>query len=213
MIVRINQFDAANAEPYSGWEDDSPRGPIRCALPEGTGAFEILILESDERQQQLAPSFRQGQLRRLLPDVMASLREPADQIVLRLDGPMVAGELLAAFRHLTDPSGHGRFATSSMQRFDEQAGAPPVIGSLRIHVPVPRLHLVLDDAELGLQRAVRLRAFAVPDPLVNPLLDIDDLDDERWPEILAQARFVLGTVRSMQAIQILTNKLTAEQTR
>ena len=66
MIVRINQFDAANAKPYSGWDNGSFRGPIACELPSGTNAFEVLILESDERQQKLAPSFRQGQLRKLL---------------------------------------------------------------------------------------------------------------------------------------------------
>jgi hypothetical protein len=213
MIVRINQFDAANAEPYSGWDDDSLRGPIACELPAGTNAFEILILESDERQQKLAPSFRQGQLRRLLPDILAALREPAEEIVLRLDGPMIAGELLAAFVHLTDARGHGRFAISPVQRFDDLAATPPAVGSVRVHVPVPRLHMVLDDESLGLHRNVRLRAFAVPEPVVNPLLDIDELDDERWPEILAAARFVLGSVRSMQSLQILTHKLSADQTR
>jgi hypothetical protein len=213
MIVRINQFDAANAEPYSGWDNDSPRGPIACNLPVGTNAFEVLILESDERQQKLAPSFRQGQLRKLLPDILAALRDPAEEIVLRFDGPMIAGELIAAFAHLTDASGHGRFAISSVQKYEDRAETPPAIGSVRIHVPVPRLATILDDESLGLQRNVRLRAFAVPGTIVNPLLDIDDLDDERWPEVLAGARFVLGTVRSMQSVHILTHKLSSEQAR
>jgi len=213
MIVRINQFDAANAEPYSGWENESLRGPITSNLPAGANAFEILILESDERQQTLAPSFRQGQLRKLLPDILAALRDPADEVVLRLDGPMLAGELLAAFAHLTDAGGHGRFAISPAHRYEDLTTTPPAIGSVRIHAPVPRLPAILDDDALGLQRNVRLRAFALPEALVNPLLDVDELNDERWPEILAGARYVLGNVRSMQSLHILTHKLSADQTR
>ena len=36
------------------------------------------------------------------------------------------------------------------------------------------------DPELGLHRDVRLRTFVVSEPVVNPLLDIDTLDDPRW---------------------------------
>ena len=64
-----------------------------------------------------------------------------------------------------------------------------------------------------MHRNVRLRAFAVRETTVNPLLDIDELDDERWPEILAQTGFVLGSVKSLQALQILTHKMAPEQMR
>src|SRR5204862_250288 len=70
MIVRINQFDPANAEPYSGWEPDEIRGPMQFDWPAATHAFELLILENDERQQMLPLAFRQAQLRQLLPDVV-----------------------------------------------------------------------------------------------------------------------------------------------
>src|SRR5207248_1009489 len=133
-------------------------------------------------------------------------------IVLRLDGPLCAGELLAAFKHLTDPRGHGRFAISSAQKF-EIAPSPPAVSSVRIHVPVPQLQTILQDTELGLHRNVRLRAFAVRESVVSPLLDIDDLDDERWPEILAQTGFVLGSVKSLQALQILTHRMAPDQMR
>jgi len=43
------------------------RGAILYDWPDDTHAFEVLILESDERQRQLAATFRQAQLRRLLP--------------------------------------------------------------------------------------------------------------------------------------------------
>ena len=96
MIVRINQFDAANAERYGGWVPDL-LGPITCPMPPGTCALELLILESDEKQQQLGAHFRQIQIRQLLPDVLSALREPDQEIVIRLDGPLKPDELLPAF--------------------------------------------------------------------------------------------------------------------
>jgi hypothetical protein len=60
--------------------------------------------------------------------------------------------------------------------------------------------------DLGLERNVRLRLFGVPEALVNPLLDIDDLDDERWAEILPRAGVMVGTVRTLQAIHLLTGR-------
>ena len=147
MIVRINQFDAGDAERCAGWSADDLRGPIGCPLPPGTTALEALILESDEKQQKLPASFRQAQLRQLAPDILAALREPTEEIVLRFDGPLIAGELLAAFRHLTDSHGHGRFAISPVQKFE--AAEPPAIGSVRIHVPAPQLRTIIDDPELA----------------------------------------------------------------
>jgi hypothetical protein len=211
MIVRINQFDPANAEPYTGWEADAVRGPIEYEWPTDTNAFELLILETDEHGHKLAPAFRQGQLRQLMPDVIAALRDPAEEIVVRLDGPIAPHELLGALPHLTDVRGHGRFAMSAVQKFD--AAGPQAMGSVRLYVPMPRLPGLCSDLELGLHRNVRMRAFSVREPLVNPLLDIDDLADERWREILPQVGFVLGTVRTLQAIHILTRRYTPQDTR
>src|SRR3954451_10980232 len=135
MIVRINQFDPANAEPYSGWEPDEIRGPMQFDWPAATHAFELLILENDERQQMLPLAFRQAQLRQLLPDVVQALLEPGEQIVARIDGPLIAGELLTAFRHLTDADGTGRFGIAPVQKLD--ASPKPALGSVRIHLPPP----------------------------------------------------------------------------
>src|SRR3954451_2807458 len=130
MIVRINQFDPANAEPYSGWEPDEFRGPLVFEWPAATHAFELLILENDERQQMLPLTFRQAQLRQLLPDVVQALLEPDEQIVARIDGPLLANELLAAFRYLTDADGAGRFGIAPVQKLDARP-APPGLGSVR----------------------------------------------------------------------------------
>ena len=83
---------------------------------------------------------------------------------------------------------------------------------MRIDVPA-QLPRICGDMALGLDRSVRLRAFGVREPLVNPLLDIDDLNDERWPEILQQTAFIVSSVRSLQAVHILSHKLSPEQVR
>jgi hypothetical protein len=211
MIVRINQFDPANAEPYSGWEPDEVRGPIRYEWPTDAHAFELLILENDERQQPLAMSFRQAQLRQLLPDVVAALLEPEEQIVARIDGPLSAEELLAAFSYLTEADGTGRFGIAPVQKLDPISSS--VHGSVRIHFNMPRLKALCADTQLGLERGVRMRLVAMSEALVNPLLDIDHLDDERWGEILPQAGFVIGNVKTLQAIHVLTTRATPAQIR
>jgi hypothetical protein len=211
MIVRINQFDPANAEPYSGWGDDGLRGPIVYEWPEETHGFEVLILESDERQRQLAPTFRQSQLRRLLPEILASLTEPGEQIVARLDGPLAEGELLGAMKHIVDAQGHGRFACSSTQKLRHDA-APP-IASLRLHLALHRLAALCMDPAAGLDSAVRLRLFVVPEPLVNDLLEIDELDDERWQNILSSAGLVMGTMRQLQSIYLLSRRVDSSEAR
>jgi hypothetical protein len=211
MIVRINQFDPANAEPYSGWGDDGLRGAIVYEWPEETHAFEVLVLENDERQRQLAPAFRQSQLRRLLPEILASLTEPGEQIVARLDGPLAEGELLGAMKHIVDAQGHGRFASSSTQKLVHDA-APP-IASLRLHLALPRLASLCKDPAAGLDSAVRLRLFVLPEALVNNVLEIDELDDERWPNILSRAGLVMGTMRQLQSIYLLTRRVDSSEAR
>jgi hypothetical protein len=211
MIVRINQFDPANAEPYSGWGDDGLRGAIFYNWPEDTHAFEVLILESDERQRQLAPSFRQTQLRRLLPEVLAALAEPGEQLVARLDGPLAAGELLGAAKHLADAQGQGQFAFSGASRLAHDA--PPPIASLRIHLTFQRLAALCMDSGAGLDGTVRLRLFLVPEMLVNLALEVNDLDDERWGQILSSAGVVMGSMRSMQSIYLMTRRFDSTQAR
>jgi hypothetical protein len=211
MIVRINQFEPANAEPYSGWGDDGLRGAILYDWPDDTHAFEVLILESDERQRQLAASFRQTQLRRLLPEVLAALAEPGEQIVARLDGPLATNELLGAMKHLSDTNGQGRFAVSGCQRL--QHDAPPPIASIRMHLSFQRLAILCMDPNAGLDSDVRLRVFLLPEAQVNDALEANELDDERWPGILSGAGIVLGTMRSMQSIYLMTRRLDSTQAR
>jgi hypothetical protein len=167
----------------------------------------VLILEQDEARRPLAESFRQQQLRQLIPQAIAALREPGDEVVVRLDGPLAERELLPVFRHLTDPDGRGRYAISAAAKLT--AEPEEVISGVRIQPTDLALHMLCGDAALGLERSVRLRAFGVPPEAAAMLLEVDALDDERWPDLLGQAAFVLSTVPTLRALHILTARFDA----
>jgi hypothetical protein len=63
------------------------------------------------------------------------------------------------------------------------------------------------DENIGLSRSVRLRAMAVPEELVAPLLDVAATDDERWQEILPHSPFLLSTTPQLRSLRILSSKL------
>jgi hypothetical protein len=211
MIVRINQFDPAGAEALTGWETHGPAGGIDHAWPAGTHAYELLILEEDEKRNALDAAFRQGQIRRLIPELILALCESRQRIILRFDGPLVEGELLGAFYHLSDLHGMGRFALSEAQKLDEDPR--PSLGSARIAPSPHRLGRILGDERIGLERRTRLRAFCLGEELVNPLLDASATDDERWGELLESCDFVLSTVRGLQSVQIISARISPNEAR
>lgn len=204
MIVRINQFDVHHAEHQSGWDSDGPGGPIACAWPDDAFAYEILILESDEQKQPLARGFRQMQLRQLIPDVLEGFREDGEEIVARLDGPAVDGELADAFKYLAEQDGYGRFAFPGVQKLEAEAD-PPVL-SVRFHAQPRRLAAMCADLNVGLDRSVRLRALALPPEMVNSFLDVERPDDERWERILSRAGVMMSTTRGLNALQLITRR-------
>jgi len=207
MIVRINQFDAPRPEAESGWPSDGRLGPLLAPWPEGTKAYEILILEQDEQRRPLSDSFRQQQLRQLIPQAVAALRQPGEEMVVRLDGPLADRELLPAYRRLTDASGQGRFAVSAVSKLDP---APSdVIAAVRIAPSGEGLQSLCADSALGLERSVRMRVLSVPETLVNVVIDIDSPDDERWADVLNRTGFVLSTVHGMLALHVLTARFDA----
>ena len=210
MIVRINQLDATRAESDSGWPSGGPTGPLRGgggARAGGARVFELLILDWDEQGRPLSDAFRQAQLRQMLPQAIAALREPGEEVVLRLDGPLADGELLAAFRWLTDSDGRGRFALSAAQKLDP--GPQEVHCAVRVH-PSPRLLAsICGDMALGLERSVRLRAVCVPEGQVSAVLAVAAPDDARWDEIVPRAGFVLGSTRGLRSFQITTARFDA----
>src|SRR5438552_2874714 len=102
MILRIQEFDAIDAERLAGWDQAdavaaAAVGPIRAPLPAGTNAFELSVLETDEQQQPVTPEQRRAHVRTLAGSAAEALRGEGDSLIARLDGPVAAGELLAAF--------------------------------------------------------------------------------------------------------------------
>src|SRR5687767_5957320 len=109
MIVRINQLEVGRVEQEAGWASGGVLGPVRYDWPADARSYEVLILDRDEQSRPLAEKFRQGQMRQLIPQAVAALREPGEEVVVRLDGLFAEGELLPALSHLTAPDGQGRF--------------------------------------------------------------------------------------------------------
>lgn len=209
MIVRINQLDVRRAENEADWASQGMLGPLWYTWPADTRVFEFLILDRDEQEQSLDDQFRQKQLRMALPHVITAMREAGEEVVIRLDGPLTADEMLPALAHLTEPDLTGRFCISPAAKLDP---APvEIIGSVRIQPSPQTCSEICLDPSLGLHRSVRLRAFGVPEEWVEPLLTTHETEDQRWREILPNAGFVLSTTRGLRALQLMTRRLDAAE--
>jgi hypothetical protein len=204
MIVRINQIDAETAERAGGWDAQGPRAEVKYVWPASAFVYQILVMEQDEHGQQLESGFVQTQLRRLIPHVMASLSSAEDQVVLRLDGAIADAELLGAMAYVVDPIECRKFAMSAVQRL--WANGRPAIGSVRLAPTYQHLSTLCSDLRVGLEHTVRLRALALPEQLVDPMLDTSDVDDERWRDILPRGTFMLSTSRGLTSLLIWTER-------
>ena len=210
MIVRINQLPVAQAEAEA-WPGGggSLRGAIAYPWLPDTRAFEVLVLDRDEQQRPLAEAFRRAQVRQLIPQVVAAMRERGEEVVVRLDGPVSPRELLPALCHLTDAAGNGRFMVSELAKLDPKP--QEMMASVRLQPSDAALAALCADEELGLERSVRLRLFGVPEPLVNSLIDIHFVGDGRWPEVLDGAGFVINVSRDLRGLYVLTRRLEAAE--
>jgi hypothetical protein len=209
MVVRINKLELTQPAIAEGWPQNEHTGPIRYHWPAGTNLFEVMILEQDESRRPLNGTFRQQQLRKLIPAAVEAVREMSDHIVVRLDGQMAKGELLPAVSRLAAGDELFRYAMSPVRRIDPHAGR--VNAGIRALMTGRQLTALCGDHSLGLERSVRLRLFAVPEDLVGPLLDVDTVEDERWAEILPRTGFLLTTTPALTSLQILTPRLDANQ--
>jgi len=201
MIVRINQLDLDYPPDQAGWPPSERAGSLRYDWPRETLGYDVLILEQDESHRKLDEEFRRQQLRKLIPNAIAAIKTDDERIIVRLDGPVARGELVAGFDRVMKFDEPTRYAFSSVRNLEVES---PAMGSLRVAASPNLLALLAGDVNLGLDRSVRLRAFAVPEECVDPLLDIDSVEDDRWTQILARSGFVLGTTRGLRSLQILT---------
>ena len=177
MIVRINQISPGTAEPIAGWGYGDSRSPLDYAWPVDTRSYQVVVLDHDENGKPLESVFRRKQFRQLIPQVLSALTEPNYRVVIRLDGLLHEQELLPALSYVSDWNGCERFRLSPASKLE--AKPDPVVGSVRLLLSPLHLLSLCSDSELGLERSVRLRAICVPEELVNPLLDVCDVDDER----------------------------------
>ena len=210
MIVRINQLPVAQAEAEA-WPGGggSLRGPIAYPWLPDTRAFEVLVLDRDEQQRPLGEAFRRAQVRQLIPQVVAAVRERGEEVVVRLDGPVSPRELLPALCHLTDSAGNGRFMVSELAKLDPRP--QEMMASVRLQPSEAALAALCADEELGLERSVRLRLFGVVEPLVNSLLDIHFVGDGRWRDVLDGAGFVINAGKELRGLYVVTRRLDATQ--
>jgi hypothetical protein len=203
MIVRINQLDAAHAA-----DDDASWSELRTGALRWPGdvlSFEVLVLDRDEQSRPLPEAFRQSQLRRLIPEVVEALREADQEIVVRLEGPLAGGELMPAVRHLAEHGEGSRFIIPRLEKLNPAGPSPDAC--VRVQPGPAWLGRLCADPDFGLSRSVRLTAFAVPQPLVDPLMDVDHPDDERWPDILSGTGFVVGNARDLRSLRIVSARL------
>jgi hypothetical protein len=204
MVVRINQLELSDAPDAAGWPVHDLAGPIRFQWPTGIQLYEVLILEQDEDRRRLREDFRQQQLRTLIPAAVEALLEESEHWVVRLDGILADRELAGALHHVIVAGEGSRYAVSDVRKLDEDS--PAIAASIRVRPTLPWLSTLCADETIGLERTVRLRAFAIPESLINPLLDIDSVQDERWNQILPQCGFVLSTTMGLRSLQVLTRR-------
>jgi len=207
MVVRINKLDISESAAKAGWPQNELSGNIAYQWPADANLYEVMILEQDETKKPLKSTFRQQQLRKLIPSAIEAVREMSDQLVVRLDGQVVKGELAVGYSRIVTGDELFRFGASAVRRMAPQEGR--AYGSIRACVSARQLISICADESLGLERSVRLRIFAVPDGLIGAVLDIDAVSDERWGEILRQAGFVLGTTARLGSLQLFTRRLDA----
>jgi hypothetical protein len=209
MIVRIHQLPIRDIDTATGWPDEGLNGSIRYDWPGRFFGYELVVREENESSEPVPDAQRQQQLRRLLPRIVEALRVEGHEIVIRLDGPMRRGELLEAFNYLTDEQGKslGRFAISAVQQFDSGNS----LGSIRLVMDPSVFAAMCADENVGLGRELRLRLFSVPTDLVNPLLDTEETDDERWPVILPETGFVVETGKELKSIYVRTSRYGPEE--
>ena len=203
MIVRIQQFPLIDAERFAAWPVDGIAAPIRMPFAPGTNAFELSVLEKDEAGRAVPMERRHAHLRALVAPLAEGLKENDSSIVVRLDGPISPAELVSAFQYLTNGVGTGRFAFDGAEKLDSIADQP-ARGSVRIEAGGAALAAICNDPQLGIDRGVRMRVFCVPRELVNPLLDTADLRDERWPDILPAAHFVMQNTHGLDALHVMS---------
>ncbi len=207
MLVRLNQIDARTADGAAGWTTGGVRGTVDYAWPAAAFAYQVLTLDADEGGRPAAADARRAEVRRVLPAVLAAVTPAGQTVVLRLDGPCGPGLLPAVAAAVTA----GGYSVSAVQRLGMD-DAPP-LASVRLTATADVVDRLCGDADLALHAGVRLRAFALPADLVDPMLDTADPDDERWRDLLPRAAAVVSTAADLLSVVIWSATLGPDELR
>ena len=207
MLVRLNQIDPRSADGAAGWTTGGVRGTVAYAWPAAAFAYQLVALETDEAGRPVTADARRAEVRRVLPAVVGAVGRPGDTAVVRLDGPFGPGLVPA----LVAAAGAGGYAVSAVQRLGLDA-APP-LATVRLAATDGTLARLCGDEALALHAGVRLRAFLLPPPLVDPMLDTADVDDERWRDLLPLAGAVVSTAADLLSVVIWSMELRPDELR
>jgi hypothetical protein len=182
-ILRINQLDAKSARQTACPD------AIGAQWPADIAAFELRILPGEDDSESVT-------LDELTIDTATALRIEGQVPVLRLDG---------AFEHLAPAFPLVRecaLGISPVRQFD--VNDPPASASLRVGNCISVIRGIFDVLEGGIGPNVKMRLLSLPSELVGPFLDMDDTDDERWPEILAGAGFGIELLPQSPGLLVFT---------
>ena len=204
MLVRLNQIDPRSADGAAGWTTGGYRGTVAHTWAATAFAYQVQALEADERGRAVSAEARRAEVRRVLPGVIAAVGGAGTTVVVRLDGPfgpgLVPGVVAAA--------GAKGYAISAVQRFGFDGAEP--LASVRLVATAETVERLCGDEGLGLEAGVRLRAFALPASLVDPMLDMAEPDDERWREVLPLAAAVVSTAADLMSVVVWSMELTPD---
>jgi hypothetical protein len=159
----------------------------------------------------VSSAIRREKIRQMLPTVIESLAGPDDRIVLRFDGPFSPDGLAEAFAFAAESGRCERFSYSAADRLADRTDPP--ITSIRLLPRTQHVSELCIDPKIGLHQTVRLRAFGVPDDLIDPLLDTADLDDERWRDLLPSIAFCLSPAKDLLSLQIWSRDYDPDEAR
>ncbi len=201
MLVRLNQIDPRSADGAAGWTTGGVRGTVAHTWPETTFAYQMAALDADEAGRPVPADARRAEVRRVLPAVIAAVGRAGEVAVVRLDGPFGPGLMPA----VAAAAGASAYALSAVQRFGSDA-APP-LASVRLAADAAAVDRLCRDERLDLHAGVRLRAFLLPPPLVDPMVDTLEPDDERWRELLPGAGAVVSTAADLLSVVIWSGTL------
>jgi hypothetical protein len=197
-ILRVNQLDPETADFVAGWANLSAGAPVLAGIeapwPAGVNAYELRIIPQ-QGEGKVPEAEVRARVRRLVCETLPGLAPAGHMALVRVDGPLVPVLPVLAWA-MDKPLG-----MSPVRRF---AAHEPGHVSIRVPESLDAMGGLCDALGPALGRDVRVRALAVPEELVPPLLDMDTPDDERWRDVLAGTKLMIDTTTDARGLIVYT---------